>query len=198
MMQEFTQQVEEMARAVTDEIHTALPGEIISFDASTGLATAKPIGKYTNSTGEQLEYPTVTDAPVVFPFCQSAGVGMAFPIYKKDSCLILISEVELDEWRTGASSEGSLKFDLSSAVVLPGLLQGGGDIVAKACKKNAVVVAAGGTELMVSDAGVNIDGDLIVTGDIKTPTGTVKAGSIDLKKHVHTSSTPGSDTSVPR
>lgn len=197
MMQEFTQQVEAMARAVTDDIHTALPGEITSLDASAGLATAKPIGKYTNTNGEQMEYPIITDAPVVFPLCQSAGAGMAFPVLKGDSCLILVSEVELDEWRTGAKSEGALKFDLSSAVVLPGLLQGGGDIVAKACKKNAVVVSAGGTELMVSDAGVNIDGDLIVTGDIKTSTGTVKVGSIDLKKHTHTSTTPGTKTSIP-
>ena len=196
MMQEFTQQVEATARSVTDEIHTVLPGEIISFDPASGLATAKPIGKYTNSSGETLEYPVVTDAPVIFPFCQSVGAGVAFPVHIKDSCLILISEVELDEWRSGASSEGSLKFDLSSAVILPGLIQGGSSIISKACSANAVVVSGGGTELIVSGTGVSIDGDLTVSGNIKSTAGTVMAGSIDLKTHVHESADPGSDTSV--
>ena len=42
MMQEFTQQVEDTARAVLDEIHTALPGMIVSFNPGSGTATVKP------------------------------------------------------------------------------------------------------------------------------------------------------------
>lgn len=210
MLQEFAQEVEDTARGVVDEIHTALPGEIIAFDPGSGLASAKPLGKYTTSKGESMDYPTVTDAPVQFPYCQTSGTGIAYPVVKGDSCLIIISEIELDEWRSGAESEGSLQFDLSSAVVIPGLLNGGGDIIAKACTNNAVVISGGGTEVMVSEAGATLDaggaklevtdsgvtitGKLTVTGNITTSSGTVKAGSIDLKEHVHQSAAPGSDT----
>ncbi len=188
MMQELTQQIEETARAVTDEIHTAMPGTIIAFNPGSGTATVKPSGKYVTADGKSLDYPQITDVPVTFPFCQTAGVGIAFPVGKGDSCLIIISEVELDEWRTGAESEGSLRFDLTSAMCVPGLLEGGGDMISKACQNNAVVVGAGDVEVMVSDAGavitsgdtkmtvsdvgVAISGDLKVDGNISS-TGTI-------------------------
>lgn len=182
MMQEFVQQVEETARAVVDEIHTAMPGTIISFDPKSGTAVVKPNGKYVTADLKQIDYPQITDVPVVIPFCQAAGVGIAFPVVKGDSCLIIISEVELDEWRTGAESEGSLRFDLTNAVCIPGLLEGGLNHLAKACQNNAVIVTAGSSEVMVSDdcvaitsgsakltvseSGIAIGGNLKVNGNI--------------------------------
>lgn len=181
-----------------NEIHTALPGEIVSFDGAT--ATVKPIGQYVTSDGVSLSYPTITEAPVCFPYCQSAGVGIAFPVKKGDSCIIIISEVELDAWRSGAASEGSLRFDLTSAMVIPGLLDGGSDAAVRATKQNAVIVTGGDTEIVVSgngceinagsttfkvsDSGVNVKGNITVTGDIKV-------GSVSFKNHTHTDSTGG-------
>lgn len=209
MLQELSQEIENTARAVVDEIHTALPGEIISFNASSGLAVVQPNGKYVTSDGKTLSYPTITEVPLVFPFCQQAGVGMAFPVNKGDSCVIIVSEVELDEWRSGADSEGSLRFDLTSAMAIPGLLWGGGDLISKAAKKNAVVIGASGTEMTVSGDGVDVSvggvtfsvsedgiavgGNLKVKGSV-TCTGDVKAGEISLQKHKHESAEPGSDT----
>lgn len=183
MLQEFTSEVEKTAKAVTNEIHTALPGEIVSYNASSGTATIKPIGKYVTSDGKKLEYPVITEAPVCFPFCQNAGVGIAFPVKKGDSCIIIVSEVELDAWRTGAESEGSLRFDLTSAMVIPGLFEGGNETSEKAAKENSVIVTAGDVTLEVSgngckvdtgstvmditDSGVSIKGNLTVTGNIK-------------------------------
>ena len=47
MMQEFAQQVEDTAKAVMGEMHTAIPGTIVSYDCNTGTAVVKPSGKYT-------------------------------------------------------------------------------------------------------------------------------------------------------
>ena len=212
MMQEFSQQVEETARAVVDEIHTALPGTIVAFNPGSGTATVKPSGKYITSDGKSLEYPQISEVPVAFPFCPTAGVGVAFPVTKGDSCIVIVSEVELDEWRTGAESEGSLRYDLTNAMCIPGLLDGGAGLIEKACKNNAVIVGAGDVEVMVSDAGavltsgstkmaisdagVAVSGNLKVSGNISS-TGTVKAGEIDLKQHVHKSTAPGEDTGKP-
>jgi len=196
MLQEFSQQVEDTARSVVNQIHTALPGEIVSFNPGTGTAVVKPSGKYITSDGIGLAYPTITDVPVVFPLCQSAGIGLAFPVKKKDDCLIIVSEVELDAWRSGAESESSLRFDLTSAVAIPGLLNGGGALAEKACSKDAVVIQAGATELMVYDAGVEITGDLKVSGKI-TADETVMIKKLDLEKHVHRSADPGSKSDQP-
>lgn len=157
MLQEFTQEVEETARAVVNEIHTAMPGEIVSFNAGSGTATVKPVGKFVTSDGKELDYPVITEAPLAFPFCQQAGVGIAFPVNKGDSCIIIISEVELDAWRSGAESEGSLRFDLTSAMIIPGLLDGGSDLVAKAAKLNAVVVGSSGSEVVVGSDSVQVE-----------------------------------------
>ena len=93
MLQEFSQQVEDTARAAVNQIHTALPGEIVSFNPGAGTAVVKPSGKFVTSDGVELAYPPITDAPVAFPFCQSAGIGIAFHVKPKDDCLIIFSEV---------------------------------------------------------------------------------------------------------
>lgn len=186
MMQELVQQIEETARAAVDGIHTAVPGTIVSFDQARGTAAVRPAGKLSTADGRKLDYPQLTDVPVVFPCCQAAGI--AFPVLKGDSCLVVISEVELDGWRSGAEAEGSLRFDLTSAVCIPGLMKSGGGIVSKACQNGAVVVEAGGSEIMVSPSGVSvtagnarmtvsgsgvaISGDLMVDGNISS-TGTI-------------------------
>lgn len=201
MLQELTTEFEHTAQSIVDGIHTALPGEIVEFDGA--VATVKPIGKFITSDEVELDYPLITEAPVCLPFCQSVNTGMAFPVKKGDSCLIIVSEVELDAWRSGAESEGSLRFDLTSAVVIPGLLKTVCSAAVKASEQDAVVVVADDTEicitkkeckvtrgptiLKVSDAGVDITGNLNVTGD-------VKAGSVSLKNHTHTDSRGGGTT----
>lgn len=175
MQQELVQQIEETAKDVMDGIHTALPAKIISFDPSKCVATIKPYGKYATSDGISLEYPTVTEVPVVFPVSPSTGVGMVFPVKAGDDCLIIVSEVELDEWRSGAESEGTLRFDLTSAIAIPGLLKTANSLAMKACNLNAVILSAGSTEIAVSGSGVAIKGNLTVDGNI-TYTGSISGG----------------------
>lgn len=175
MLQEAVEQIEKTAKSVVNEIHTALPGKIVSFDSVKCVATVQPLGRYVMSDGKSLEYPAITEAPVVFPFSQSAGAGIGFPVKAGDGCLIILSEVELDQWRSEAKSEGSLRFDLTNAIAIPGLLRSGGVAVVKACAMNAVVVSAGGSEIVVSGSGITISGNLTVQGNIDC-TGSISGG----------------------
>ncbi|MCI9658749.1 MAG: hypothetical protein HFI14_09070 [Lachnospiraceae bacterium] len=191
MLQEVVQEIENVTMDVLKGIHTAMPGVIASFDPGSGRATIKPNGKYMSSSGKRMAYPQLSDVPVAFPICQSAGVGIAYPVKAGDSCIIIVSEVELDEWRSGAESEGSLRFDLSSAMAVPGLLVGGSEMIQKACAQEAVVIVSGtaevlvsedqitasvgNTEFKVSEAEIAIRGDLKVDGDISY-TGSIHEG----------------------
>lgn len=182
MLQELTEGIEETAAAVVNDIHTAMPGEIVSFDAGSVTASVKPVGKFLTSDGDELDYPLITEVPVVFPICQQIGAGLAFPVKKGDSCIIIISEVELDAWRSGAESEGALRFDLTNAVAIPGLLKGGSALAAKAVNQNAVMIGTSGAEvgvfgdcvrirtagaqLEVSESGITAGGNLKVNGNI--------------------------------
>lgn len=187
MLQEFTSEVEKTAKSVVNEIHTALPGEIVSFDGN--VAAVKPLGNFITSDGAILEYPVITEAPVCFPQCTSGNVSICFPLKAGDSCLIIISEVELDAWRSGAKAEGSLRFDLTSGIVIPGLQKGMSETAKKAISENAVVVSNGSTTLKVKPNGVFIEGSLNVTGD-------VRSGGISLKGHTHTDSEGGSTSTA--
>lgn len=168
MLQELVQQIEDTASSVLlNDLHTALPATIVSFNATNAMAVVRPVGRFMTDSGKTLAYPRISDVPVVFPYSTSAKVGMVFPVKKGDSCLLIVSEVELDEWRTGAKSDASLRFDLSSAICIPGLLKRGNVLAKEAISKNAVVVGAGSTKLTVNSGGVTINGDLTVTGDVK-------------------------------
>lgn len=194
MLQEFVQKIEETTRDMINEIHTALPGKIVSFDPNTGTATVKPSGKYILSNGKKLDYPVITEVPVLFPYCQSVGIGLLFPVKKDDNCLLIVSELELDEWRSGAESEASLRFDLTSAVAIPGLLLGGKEI-SKEYHPHAVVIRAGRIAIHVSENEIVCYGDLKIEGNLYC-TGEVKAGTIGLRNHTHVSASEGERTST--
>lgn len=172
MLQELAEEIENTARAVTDQIHTALPGRISSVDVDSGMVSVQPLGQFITSDGEKLDYPLLTEVPLVLPFCQRTGAGVVFPVCVGDSCLIIVSEVELDSWRSNVEeSEGSLRFDLSSAIAIPGLLRSDSrykDLFKKASLEDAVMIVAddGRTSLKVSERGIAICGDLKVEGNI--------------------------------
>lgn len=211
MLQEVTEQIEKLARSVCSEIHTAMPGKIISFDLKKITAVVQPTGRYVTSSGNSLDYPKISDCPVIFPFSRTSGIGITFPVLAGDDCLIIFSESELDEWRTGAQSQASLKYDLSSAIVIPGLsrndtcitdtisdsslmLKANDNIVRMT--PSDVEIKAGSNRIYITTSGIEISGNITVKGSI-TSDGDIKAGSASLMNHTHVSSTAGSNTGKP-
>ena len=166
MLQDFAQQVENTARAVVNDIHTALPGKIVAFDPEKGVASVQPKGKYLTTEGASLDYPMISDVPVTFPYCQTANVGLVFPIKPDDNCMIIISEVELDEWRNGAESEAPIRYDLTSAMLIPGLCLGGVSAMKKAVENDAVVIASGPAEIVIGSGKIALTGDMTVEGNV--------------------------------
>lgn len=175
VIQELTNEINKTARAAVNNVHTAIPGKVLSLDLKTGLAAVQPYGKYVTSDHVKLDYPVLTDVPLVFPFSQTFGCGIVFPVQPGDDCLVIFSEIGLDAWMSGAESEGLLRFDLSSAVAIPGMIREAGSLVSQANESHAVVIS----------------GNLIVTGNLV-------AGGIQMNTHTHTSGEAGSSTSGPR
>ena len=75
MMQEFVDQINKTARSATDDMHTALPGEIKSYDPGKGVATVLPKAKFTKPDGSTMDFPEISGVPVMFP--QSKNVTIA-------------------------------------------------------------------------------------------------------------------------
>ena len=63
MLQEFIEETKKTAQEEVNNIHTVVPGEIVSFDSSKCLATVQPKMKFRQKNGEIKEY-TVTDITI--------------------------------------------------------------------------------------------------------------------------------------
>lgn len=168
MMQEMMDEIEGMAADKVNEIHTAMVGKIMSWDANKCRASIKPYGAYVCTDGdekERLEYPLLTDVPAVLPGCRS--VGIAYPIKKGDDVLIIISENDYDEWLSGTDSDGDMRFDLSNSFFIPGPLNKSNSLLKEACNDNSVVIANGSTKFVVASDVVKVFSKANIAGELK-------------------------------
>ena len=102
-------------------IHTALPGHIVKYDAKTQKAEVMPDlqKKYYNGTVQDM--PIITNVPIVFP--RGDDFFIKLPIKANDSVLLIFIERSLERWLSlgGVVEPGSnRKFDISDCVAIPG------------------------------------------------------------------------------
>lgn len=157
MLQEFVQQVKNTVRKELETVHTAIPGKITDFDASTGLATVTPLMKFKRQDGSSISYPAISGVPVVIPQAYGQSATIAFPVKKGDGCLLLVAEQSLDYFMYGQETSIDLQFDLSNAVCIPGLFSKANSVLKDACNANAVIVDVKGSRIKVASGVVQID-----------------------------------------
>ena len=164
MLQELIQKLKDLCDERVREVHTAVPGRIISFDPETGLADVQPIMKFKKPSGVKIDYPHLYGVPVMFP--QTAGASIAYPVREGDGCLLIVAEQALDYWMYGQETDTDLAFDLTNAECIPGLFREANPVAAEALKEDAIVMAVGETRLSVSKDKVKITGNLEVSGTV--------------------------------
>ena len=143
MEHEFAQQVTDTVNSILEGVHTAIPGKILSYNPGKCQASVRPVMKYKTPDGESISYPDIDGVPVVFPQYKSQKIAMAFPIYPKDDCLLIIAEQSLDYWMYGQETSTNLRFDLSNAICIPGMFSGGSYISQQAQKYEKIVIGWG-------------------------------------------------------
>lgn len=179
MLQELVQEIDNSIKKGIAGIHTAMPGEILSYDASTGLATVKPTMKFKKPDGDTVDYAQITGVPVVFQQVMGQGATVGIPVKPGDNCLIIIGEQSIDYWLYGQETDTDLAFDLTNAMCIPGLFSKANSVVKEACEQNAIIVDVKGTRLTVK-------GDGLIQADCKrfvinaSDSFKVNAGRIDL------------------
>lgn len=103
------------------DVHTALPGEVEEYDATTRRARVVPAVPLLLDDGSAMERPPVVDVPVIFP--SGGGLSLLFPLSHGEPVLLIFSQRGLDSWkigyRRGPPSRGPI-FDLSDAMALAG------------------------------------------------------------------------------
>ncbi len=108
-----------------NNLHTAMPCRVASYDAATQTANLQPQIKNPVKTedGEVRyeELPILPNVPVAFPRGGN-GFYMTFPLTAGDFGMVIFSERSIDEWRsTGTSAEplNDTKHPLQGAVFFP-------------------------------------------------------------------------------
>jgi len=106
-----------------NNVYTAMPGIIQSYDASKKKATIKPAIKK-NVGNESLSYPVITDVPVQFPVSKDGGI--LFSLNPGDGCLIIFSCESMENYLSSAlfsdvEPGDKRKFSLTDAICIPGL-----------------------------------------------------------------------------
>ena len=167
MLQDFVEAVEKLIDTRINELHTAVPAEIISFDAQNSTAAVKPWGKIVLSDGREIPYPQINDVPVMFPR-SGQDVAIAFPVKKGDGCLLIISEQALDYWKSNGIQNSEIKYSLTNAVALPGLFAKPTGDMTEAMSSGDVIVKNGNTSIRLSRSQIAIKGDLTVEGNLTT------------------------------
>lgn len=183
MLQELVESISKMVDSKINEIHTTMPGKILSYDAKMGLATVLPEMKFKLQNGTTVAYPQITGVPVVFPQGNGQQATIAYPVKAGDGCLIFIAEHSIEYWLYGQETDTDLSFDLTDAFCIPGLFKTANPLVERACQENAVIINAKGTEVVVKRGEVSVkadsivfDGDIQVNGSI-TASGEINAGT---------------------
>lgn len=156
MMQEFVQALKNSTQEALDDVHTAIPGEIISFDPASCTAKVQLIGKFKKPDGKKLDYPPVANVPICFMQASNQESCICFPIKPGDGCLALFSEQSLEAWRTGGETLFDLKHDLTNAIAIMGTCRKPNPLMQEASDQDALLIRQKDAKVKLSNEEVFI------------------------------------------
>lgn len=122
----FPSAIDRVLRRRLVDVHTAMPGQVESFDAAKQTANVKLLLKARRETesGSVVEeaLPLAVNVPVVFQ--GGKGFRTVFPLEPGDGVLVVFAEASIDRWQSlgGLQETGDdRRFHLADAICIPGL-----------------------------------------------------------------------------
>lgn len=133
--------------AGTAAMHTALPGVVVSYDATKQTISAQVViqSRYKQADGTLVAYtpPVISNIPVAFP--SGGSWSITWPLAAGDPVVLVFAERSLDEWKATGNSESTpahlRRFDLSDAIAIPGAQAPASPLEATAYDASAMVIA---------------------------------------------------------
>jgi hypothetical protein len=166
------------------EVHTCLPGQVVSFDAATQTCSVVPtLKRLFYGDDDATEIPVIEDVPIVFP--GSGNFWITFDVKPDSYVLLVFAERSIAKWMDLGGivdPEAAHKFDYSDAVAIPGLLPepvklSGG------VQSDSIEIrdASRNTYLKLEDGAIEINGD----SDFAVAFNDLKTGFDDLRTEVN-------------
>lgn len=156
-----------------------------------------------NNNATFVNLPLLVDVPIVFP--NAGGLFLTLPITVGDEILVIFASRCIDAWWQLGSVQVPMEMrmhDLSDGFAIPGP-RSQPNVIPNISSTSAQLRNAAGTSYieltqagvinLVSPAGINVTGNMIVSGEV-----TAGVTSIPLSTHIHPGVTSGgSDTGTP-
>ena len=124
---DYTPTLADAVRALIErrlvDLHTSLPGKIVSYDPTKQTADVQPAIQRLYEDGTAVNIPVLPKVPVVWPRANGGKVRLSMPLSAGDDVLIVFSERSLDQWKangTVVNPKNRRKFTLSDAFCIPG------------------------------------------------------------------------------
>jgi hypothetical protein len=194
--------------AMKSNLWTALPGIIVSFDAALQTAVVQPaIKQVLLKEGATRDLPVLGDVPVYFP--SGGGLTLTFPITEGDECLLVFASRCIDAWwqSGGTQPPGEARtHSLSDGFALVGIRSTPRALDNVSTSAVQLRTDAGGAYIelqpsgkvrIIAPEGVDIVGNVSVSGNIAVTGGNVSADGITLKTHKHSGVAVGGGQSGP-
>lgn len=157
MRSEFVEELKITIEEMINNIHTILPGKILSYDSKRGFAKVQPQGKFKTPDDQYLDYPIISEVPIVLIEDPDTDISVSRPIVPGQGCILFFAEKALDDWYYGRLTAGEIKFDLTNAIVIPGLFNRPSKNTAEAISKDAVIVRNKNSSVTVQSTTITVD-----------------------------------------
>lgn len=190
-------------------IWSALPGIIISFNASAMTAVVQPALsariRAPDGTTSPVRLPVLVDCPVFFP--GGGGALLTFPIAAGDECLVVFASRCIDAWWQQGGVQPQAEFrmhDLSDGFVFAGvrsqpraltvgpgaqLRSESGSTVVELDGAGEILTLTSPNPIVINAPSLQVNGDILTTGSMLAD-GAVAAGvggadHVTMQAHVH-------------
>jgi hypothetical protein len=141
------------------ELHTAIPGKVVSYDASTQTAEVTPVvqrAEPREDGGNTLTpLPSIPNVPVQWP--RGGGYALHFPLKAGDHVLLVFSEAAIGHWRASGelAPPGDLRrHSLGYPVAIPGIAPESTPIDGASSSEARLILGPGGAIAVGDAAGV--------------------------------------------
>lgn len=137
---------------ILNDVHTCMPGQVVSYDASKQTATVQPaIKRVINGVAQPM--PQIHNVPVVTP--ATSGAWLLVPVSAGDNVLLHFSGRSIDQWWQHGGQvdpQNPAKFSLTDCIAVPGLNPSTSPISRKG-SPSSVELANGAGWLEITPAG---------------------------------------------
>lgn len=112
-------ELKDVIRTELSEVHTCLPGVIVSYDGTRAVVAPSLPKQLAN--GDVLPAPQIVSVPVCFPNAAGGSAMITVPLAAGDPVMLNFCERALENWLSGSDSapDDPRQFDLTDAFATP-------------------------------------------------------------------------------